>query len=187
MCLVGCTAPTPFSTGTPLSCVTLYTLSQYDSGPSTTAPQAECVLLRCSQPRPHFTGHPPQLQQRVASHTRGYGSPGSLAGGARGAARAAASSAADELRGLYARLTERYCTKLDDNHCKQLFEYLKGAQQPQPVTFIIDKRLYNDRLADALMRLWSEGCGDARWTALVLSHESSGWGRRCGVRASPRR
>ena len=122
---------TPFSTGTPLSCVTLYTLSQYDSGPSTTPPQAECVLLRCSQPRPLFTGHPPQLQQRVASHTRGYGSPGSSAGGARGAARAAASSAADELRGLYARLAERYSAKLDDNPCKQMFEYLKGAQQPQ--------------------------------------------------------
>jgi hypothetical protein len=117
---------TLFSTGTPLSCVTLYTLSRYDSGPSTTPPQAECILLRCLQPRPLFTGHPPQLQQRVASHTRGWGSPGSLAGGARGAARAAASSAADELRGLYARLTERYCTKLDDNHCKQLFEYLKA-------------------------------------------------------------
>ena len=46
-----------------------------------------------------------------------------------GAARAAAPSAADGLRGLYyARLAERYCTKLDDNHCKQVFEYLKGAQ-----------------------------------------------------------
>jgi hypothetical protein len=61
---------------------------------------------------------------------------------------------------LYARLAERYSTKLDDNSCKQLFEYLKGAQQPphcvlfanalgernpantQPVTFIIEKRLY---------------------------------------------
>jgi hypothetical protein len=84
---------------------------------------------------------------------------------------------------LYARLVERYSTKLDDNNCKQLFEYLKGAQYPPhcvllaandiqlPVTFIIEKRLplHDDRLADAWMRVWSEGCEEARWTALVLS------------------
>ena len=55
----------------------------------------------------------------------GYASPGSSVG--RGPARSAAPSAADGLRGLYARLAERYATKLDDNNCKQLFEYLKGG------------------------------------------------------------
>jgi hypothetical protein len=55
----------------------------------------------------------------------GYASPGSSVG--RGPARSAAPSAADGLRGLYARLAERYANKLDDNNCKQLFEYLKGA------------------------------------------------------------
>jgi hypothetical protein len=39
---------TPFSTGTPLSRVTLYTHLQHDSGPST-APHQSCVLLH---PRP---------------------------------------------------------------------------------------------------------------------------------------
>ena len=41
---------TPFSTGTSLSRVTLYTHSQHDSGPSTAPPQAE--LCAPSQPRP---------------------------------------------------------------------------------------------------------------------------------------
>ena len=36
---------TPFSTGTPLSRVTLYTHSQHDSGPSTTHRKQSCVLL----------------------------------------------------------------------------------------------------------------------------------------------
>ena len=54
---------TPFSTGTPLSRVTLYTHSQHDSGPSTAPPQAE--LCAPSQPRPLFTGHPPLLQRHA--------------------------------------------------------------------------------------------------------------------------
>lgn len=56
----------------------------------------------------------------------GYASPGGSSVG-RGPARSAAPSAADGLRGMYARLAERYATKLDDNNCKQLFEYLKGG------------------------------------------------------------
>ena len=68
-------------------------------------------------------------QQIVYTGNSAYKLGRSSAEGARGTARAAAPSAADGLRGLYyARLAERYCTKLDDNHCKQVFEYLKGAQ-----------------------------------------------------------
>jgi hypothetical protein len=62
---------TPFSTGTPLSPVALYTHSQYDRG------QAPCHRKQIamhhhhpSQPRPLFTGHPPQLQQHASHHIR---------------------------------------------------------------------------------------------------------------------
>ena len=71
------------------------------------------------------------IGQRKATHriNSTYKLGRSSAGGAQSAACVAAPSAADGLRGLYyARLAERYCTKLNDNHCKQVFEYLKGAQ-----------------------------------------------------------
>jgi hypothetical protein len=54
---------TPFSTGTPLSRVTLYTHSQHDSGPSTAPPQPE--LLCSFTTTPTLTGHPPLLQRHT--------------------------------------------------------------------------------------------------------------------------
>jgi hypothetical protein len=109
---------------------------------STLVPAPESTPAQLPKPPPHqLPPHHPLCSLSLCVFVRlrgegegwgwgsgGYGSPGSSAGGARGAARAAAPSAADGLRGLYARLAERYSTKLDDNNCKQLFEYLKGAQ-----------------------------------------------------------
>jgi hypothetical protein len=51
---------TPFSTGTPLSRVALYTHSQHDSGPSTAPPQAEhTALFSAAQNHAHSSLTPP--------------------------------------------------------------------------------------------------------------------------------